>query len=127
MLRILILLFCLSLPTALAQFDQDRLLNADGDVANWLTHGRTYAEERESPLTQITPDNISGLGLAWYFDTGSKRGLEASPIVVDGIIYTTGTWSKVFANNAATGELIWSFDPRVPRAWGVNACCDVVN
>ncbi|MDA1076900.1 MAG: PQQ-dependent dehydrogenase, methanol/ethanol family, partial [Proteobacteria bacterium] len=65
--------------------------------------------------------------LAWYFDTGTTRGLEASPLVVDGVIYTTTSWSQVFAHNAATGELLWRFDPQVPRAWGVNACCDVVN
>jgi quinohemoprotein ethanol dehydrogenase len=103
------------------------LENAGSDGENWLTHGQTFAEERQSPLVQITPDNISDLGLAWSFDTGTRRGLEASPIVVDGIIYTTGTWSKVFANNAVNGALIWSFDPAVPKAWGANACCDVVN
>ena len=101
--------------------------NASEDSDNWMTHGRTFAEERQSPLDQITAENISSLGLAWSFDTGTKRGLEASPIVVDGIIYTTGSWSKVFANNAVTGELLWSFDPAIPKAWGANACCDVVN
>ncbi|MBL4680694.1 MAG: PQQ-dependent dehydrogenase, methanol/ethanol family, partial [Pseudomonadales bacterium] len=104
-----------------------QLIDSDSDKDNWLNHGRTYSEKRQSPLTQITPKNIPNLGLAWFFDTGTRRGLEASPIVVDGIIYTTGSWSKVFANNAVSGELLWSYDPKVPKSWGVNACCDVVN
>lgn len=86
-----------------------------------MVHGRTYDEQRFSPLDQITADNISDLGLAWYFDTGTDRGLEASPIVVDGVIYTSGSWNVVFANDARTGELIWQFDPEVPKEWGVNA------
>ena len=107
--------------------DGARIANADSEPGNWLAHGRTYDEARFSPLTQINSDNIDELGLTWYFDTGTDRGLEASPIVVDGIMYSTGSWSVVFANNAKTGDLIWKHDPEVPKAWGVNACCDVVN
>ena len=107
--------------------DGARLRNADQEPGSWLSHGRSYAEDRQSPLTQITPDNISRLGLAWYFDTQTRRGLEASPLIIDGVLYTTTSWSQVFAHDAATGELLWRFDPKVPRAWGVNACCDVVN
>jgi len=121
------ILFVIFVPLSFGNENQQRLINADADKANWLSHGRTYSENRQSPLEQITADNVSSLGLAWYFDTGTHRGLEASPIVVDGIIYTTGSWSKVFANNGVTGELLWSFDPQVPKAWAVNACCDVVN
>ncbi|MBT4491828.1 MAG: PQQ-dependent dehydrogenase, methanol/ethanol family, partial [Gammaproteobacteria bacterium] len=94
---------------------------------NWLAHGRTYDESRFSPLDQINVDSVADLGLAWYFDTGTDRGLEASPIVVDGIMYTSGSWSVVFANDARTGELIWQYDPEVPGEWAANACCDVVN
>ncbi|MEO2176972.1 MAG: PQQ-dependent dehydrogenase, methanol/ethanol family [bacterium] len=120
-------LFCLVfISVAHADLDKIRLINAESDPG-WLTHARTYSEDRESPLTQINPDNIADLGLAWYFDTGTKRGLEASPIVIDGVIYTSGSWSKVFANDAVSGTALWSYDPEVPRSWGVNACCDVVN
>tara|TARA_R110002072_G_scaffold46082_7_gene127933 strand:+ start:16872 stop:18998 length:2127 start_codon:yes stop_codon:yes gene_type:complete len=94
---------------------------------NWPVHGQNAAETRESPLLQINPDTIASLGLAWSFDTGTRRGLEASPIIINGVIYTSGDWSRVFANDAKTGELLWQFDPNVDRAWGVNACCDVVN
>ena len=117
----------LSLTATAAPVDHERILKADSEPGSWLTHGRTYAETRESPLTQITPDNVERLGLAWYFDTGTTRGLEASPLMIDGVIYTTGSWSTVFALDAATGSTLWTFDPQVPRAWGVNACCDVVN
>ena len=96
-------------------------------IGDWAKHGRTDFEQRQSPLTQIKAENIDQLGLAWSFDTDSRRGLEASPIIVDGVIYTTGSWSVVFANNASTGELLWRYDPEVPKAWGANACCDVVN
>ncbi len=107
--------------------EHEHLVNVDSAPGSWLTHGRSYREERQSPLTQITLDNVGELGLAWYFDTGTRRGLEASPLVIDGVIYSTGSWSHVFANDAVSGELIWQYDPQVPKAWGVNACCDVVN
>jgi quinohemoprotein ethanol dehydrogenase len=61
------------------------------------------------------------------FDTNTTRGLEASPLVIDGIIYSTTSWRQVFAHNGANGELPWHCDPKVPKAWGVNACCDAVN
>ena len=110
-----------------ANLDRTRIVNANEEPGNWLAHARTYDEQRFSPLDQINSENVGDLGLAWFFDTGTDRGLEASPIVVDGVMYTSGSWSVVFANDARTGELIWQFDPLVPKAWGVNACCDVVN
>jgi quinohemoprotein ethanol dehydrogenase len=102
-------------------------LEAPADDSGWSLHGQSFFEQRLSPLTQINPQSVKDLGLAWFFDTGTRRGLEASPIVVDGIIYTTGSWSRVYALDGKSGALIWSFDPEVPRAWGANACCDVVN
>lgn len=110
-----------------AAVDTERVTNADTEPGSWLTHGRNYAEDRESPLTQISKSNVNQLGLAWYFDTNTTRGLEGSPLIIDGVIYSTTSWSEVYAHNAASGELLWHFDPQVPRAWGVNACCDVVN
>ena len=107
--------------------DEARIVGADQEPGNWLAHGRTYDEQRFSPLDRINADTIGKLGLAWYADLGTQRGLEATPIVVDGVIYTTGDWSRVYAIDAASGKAIWTYDPKVPRAWGVNACCDVVN
>ncbi len=118
---------CLFAIASHANVDAQRLINADAEPASWLSHGRNYAEDRQSPLTQITPGNVAELGLAWYFDTNTTRGLEASPLVIDGVMYSTTSWSQVYAHNAATGELLWHYDPKVPKAWGVNACCDVVN
>ena len=110
-----------------ASLDGERITAADREPHNWLAHGRTYDEQRFSPLDRINAGNVSQLGLAWYFDTGTDRGLEATPIVVDGVMYTSGSWSVVFANDARTGALLWKYDPEVPRPWGANACCDVVN
>ena len=110
-----------------ASVDTARITNADGEPGNWLAHGRTYDEQRYSPLKQIDATNISALNVAWYQNTESKRGLEATPIVVDGVMYTTGSWSTVQAYAAKTGDVLWEYDPMVPKAWGQYACCDVVN
>ena len=99
--------------------------SADGE--SWLVHGRGRFEQRHSPLTAIDTKNVAKLGLAWSYATGTKRGLEATPIVVDGVMYATGSWSIVFALDAATGRELWRYDPKVPRAKGRDVCCDVVN
>ena len=104
-----------------------RIANADADAANWLTYGRTYSSQRFSPLTQINDRNVNQLGLAWHFDLDTHRGQEATPLVADGVMYFTTAWSKVVALDAATGELLWKYDPKVAPEWAVHACCDVVN
>jgi quinohemoprotein ethanol dehydrogenase len=104
-----------------------QIVHAESQPGDWLTYGRTYSEQRFSPLKQINDHNAARLGLAWYFDLDTHRGQEATPIVVDGVMYFTSAWSKVFAVNAETGARLWSYDPKVPRQWGANACCDVVN
>ncbi|WP_295873224.1 PQQ-dependent dehydrogenase, methanol/ethanol family [uncultured Zhongshania sp.] len=93
----------------------------------WNKHGGTDAEQRFSVLKQITPENIDQLGLAWAFDLGVSRGIEATPLVVDGVIYVTATWNKVFALDARSGELLWQFDPQVDRSKAADLCCDAVN
>src|SRR5579872_1333990 len=110
-----------------ADVNESRVIAADKEPGNWMTYGRTYDEQRFSPLKQITDQNVSQLGLAWHFDLDTHRGQEATPLVIDGVMYFTSAWSKVFALNAATGAQLWSFDPKVDPAWAVNACCDVVN
>lgn len=107
--------------------DAVRLVNADADIANWITHGRTYDEQRFSPLDQINADTVGELGLAWFDDMDTARGQEATPLVMDGRLYVTTAWSKVRAYDAATGEPLWQYDPEVPGETGVKACCDVVN
>ena len=107
--------------------DTKRILAADDAPGDWLAYGRDYGEQRFSPLTQVNKETIGDLELAWSFDMYTNRGLEASPIIVDGIMYMTGSWSVVFAVDAKTGEEIWSYDPEVPGDWARKACCDVVN
>lgn len=110
-----------------AAVDAQRLINANAEPGQWMSTGRTYDEQRFSPLDQINTDTVSGLGLAWYADLDTSRGQEATPIVVDGAIYITTAWSMVKAYDAASGELLWEYDPEVDRARAVDACCDVVN
>ncbi|MFM1887161.1 MAG: Quinohemoprotein alcohol dehydrogenase [Pseudomonadota bacterium] len=112
-----------------ADVDAERLLQADapGNAGQWMSHGRDYNEHRFSPLTSITTDNVSQLGLAWYADFDTRRGQESTPLVIDGVLYVTTAWSKVYAFDAKTGQQLWKYDPKVPGEWAVNACCDVVN
>jgi quinohemoprotein ethanol dehydrogenase len=112
-----------------AAVDAARLLaaNEPANAGQWMSYGRDYAEQRFSPLKRITPETIGQLGLAWFADFDTRRGQESTPIVVDGVIYVTTAWSKIYAYEAKTGRELWKFDPKVPGEWAVNACCDVVN
>jgi len=111
-----------------AAVDAARLQAADRDPGNWLTHGRTYDEQRFSPLSRIDAGNVHSLGLAWSYELDTAhRGQESTPLVIDGVMYVTGSWSKVYALDAATGAPKWTFDPKVPGRAVVNACCDAVN
>ena len=112
---------------SVGMIDDQRIIDADDEPGNWLAYGRTYEEQRFSPLQQINKTSVKDLGLAWYKDMGTNRALEATPIVVDGMMFFTSTWSRVYAVDAVTGEEKWSYDPQVPREWGRRACCDVVN
>jgi len=94
---------------------------------NWAGHGFDDAETRFSTLRQISTDNVKQLGLAWSYDLQSTRGVEATPIVMDGVMYVTAPWSIVHAIDVRTGKSLWTFDPQVPRKDGYKACCDVVN
>jgi len=100
---------------------------ATPERSDWPGHGRDYREQRYSPLDAINRQTVGELGLAWSFDTDFSRGIEATPIVVDGTMFVTGNWSVVYALDAKTGALKWTFDPQVPKAVGAQACCDVVN
>lgn len=110
-----------------AQVDTHRLIAADEDTGNWVSHGRTYSEQRFSPLKSINDDNVTQLGLAWSLDLDTHRGQEATPLIIDGVVYTTSAWSKVQAIDAVSGKLLWQYDPQVPGETGIKACCDTVN
>jgi quinohemoprotein ethanol dehydrogenase len=94
---------------------------------DWPGYGGTPGEAHFSALTDVSAATVSRLGLAWTHEFDSARGLEATPVVVGGVLYTTSSWSKVYAFDARTGKPLWSFDPKVPGEVGFKACCDVVN
>lgn len=102
-------------------------LTSGGNGSDWAATGYNYQEQRFSPLTQINASNVAKLGLAWSADLPDARGMEATPIVIDGKLFVTGPWSKVFAFDVLTGKPLWTYDPQVDKAKGVQACCDVVN
>ncbi len=110
-----------------ATIDGAAIVNADQHPGDWLSYGRTYSEQHYSPLKKIDATNVGQLGLAWFADLDANRGMESSPLVVDGVMYVTSAWSIVYALDAKTGERKWKFDPKVDKARGQKACCDVVN
>ena len=110
-----------------ANVDQKRMLEGTRLPNQWPSYGGSYDEQRFSPLTDINDRNVGELGIAWFADLEDARGQEATPVVVDGVMYVSHAWSKVDAWDAATGKKLWSFDPKVPGDRAVNACCDVVN
>jgi len=106
--------------------DRESLIAATANPEDWAGPGRTYDESRFSPLTQINAENADQLGIAWYADIDTDRGVEASPLIIDGTLYNTEPWNVTKAYNAVSGELLWSFDPEVPRETARIACCDIV-
>lgn len=119
--------------TAAAEFvtppavSSDRIAKADREPGNWLSHGRTYSEQRFSPVDQIHRSNVEDLGLAWFHDLTDHNVVEGTPLVVDGVMYLTGAFGKVYALDARTGTEVWTFDPKVPPGTLVRACCQPVN
>lgn len=107
--------------------DKARLQNVADEPGSWLTVGRDFGETHFSPLEKVNDKNVQKLGFAWQYYTETHRGLEATPIFVDGVLYVTGNWGIVFAIDGKTGEEIWTFDPEVPGKWARYACCDVVS
>ena len=112
--------------------DEERLLEEDQEGANWLSLGKNWKQQHYSPLDDINASNVAEMGFAWEYDASSRigkvpRGLEATPFVVDGVMYTSGAWGVVYALEADTGEEIWRYDPPVDPTYSRKACCDVVN
>jgi quinohemoprotein ethanol dehydrogenase len=116
---------CLTLtPTP---FQSSSISPTTDAATEWVMHGRTDDEQRFSPLNQMNDQNIDKLGLVWSHEFGTARGLEATPLETNGVIYTTGEWSVVYALDAKTGQVLWTYDPKAPRARALYACCDIVN
>ena len=88
----------------------------EADGANWATYGRTFSETHYSPLTQINERNISRLKLAWYIDLPTMISAVGEPLAVNGVIYFAVGHANVYAADAATGEVLWTYDPKVTEA-----------
>jgi len=114
-------------PMGRGQIDLKRLMAADKHPDLWLTSGRDFGKSHYSPLAQINKDNVGRLGFAWSYDTHTIRSLEATPIVVDGVMYASGSVGQVYALDAKTGNEIWTFDPKSDLRVNQRACCDEVN
>ncbi|WEK46595.1 MAG: PQQ-dependent dehydrogenase, methanol/ethanol family [Candidatus Andeanibacterium colombiense] len=100
-----------------------RKADAPANVGDWQSYSRTWDEQRFSPLTQINDKNVQRLGLAWYADLGTYRGVQASPLVVDGILYNESIYNVVTAYDGKTGKQLWTYDPKVGPEWARLACC----
>ena len=112
-------------PAGPAAVDAARLAAADPN--QWLSDGRTYSAQRYSPLDQINAGNVGKLGLAWSAELNTYRGVEATPLFIDGVLYNVSAWNLVTAYDARTGKELWTYDPQVPREWGRYACCEPVS
>ena len=96
-------------------FVDDAALANESENEDWLAYGRTYSEQRFSPLEQIDAGNVAGLGVDWYLDLPTDRGLVSTPLVADGVLYFVGSMNRVRAVDAASGRLVWEYDPEVWR------------
>jgi len=115
-------------PNGAGNVDAARLAAADREPQNWFTGGRDKDGTYYSPLAKIDANNVEHLGFAWSYDLGDPmRGQEATPTVIDGVMYTSGTWGYVYAVDAASGKEIWRYDPKADYFMGRNPCCDLVN
>jgi quinohemoprotein ethanol dehydrogenase len=110
-----------------AAVDAARLANAAQEPDQWLAPGRDTQGTYYSPLAAINDKNVARLGFAWDYPLGTRRGLEGTPVVVDGVMYAPGNWGRVYALDAASGKALWTYDPGVDGQWGRYSCCDVVN
>ena len=109
-----------------AAVDSARMAAQAKNGADWLHDGRTYSAQRYSPLDQINAGNVNQLGIAWYDELDTYRGVEATPLYADGVLYNILPWNVTIAYDARTGKRLWTYDPKVPREYGRYACCEPV-
>ncbi len=112
-------------PPGAARVNAERL--AAGEPDQWLTPGRDVNGTYYSPLQDINAGNVGKLGFAWDYRLGTNRGQESTPLVIDGVMYATSNFGRVYALDAATGEELWKYDPHIDGQWARYACCDAVN
>lgn len=108
-----------------AEIDAERLTRGEPD--QWLTQGRDANGTFYSPLKDIDAGNVGRLGFAWDYRLGTNRGQESTPLVIDGVMYATSNFGRVYALDAASGKELWQYDPHIDGAWARYACCDAVN
>jgi quinohemoprotein ethanol dehydrogenase len=114
-------------PVPTGKVDAQRVAAVDKEPGQWLTSGRDAGKTFYSPLDQINAETVSRLGFAWEFEAGTNRGMQATPIVVDGVMYTSGVAGRVYALDAANGKVLWRFEPQIDFKNARSACCDIVN
>ena len=110
-----------------ANVTTDRLVNAASEPSQWMTYGGTYSEQRYSRLSQINRENVRQLGLLWFADYDTNLQQTGTPLYIDGVIYVSTAWSKVYAFDARSGRQLWQYDPKTPGEWIRNVCCGIVN
>ena len=116
-----------TLPLQAGWVDDKRIRNAQADEPGaWLAYGRGFEEQRFSSLIEINRETVGGLGIAWTKDLDTVHAVEATPLVVDGIMYFTSTWNVAYAIDARSGNEIWTYDPRVPGKTARDACCGII-
>jgi alcohol dehydrogenase (cytochrome c) len=101
------------------------LLQGTADPSQWLLYGGDYANFRHSPIDDLTPETVGKLQVAWSFPTGTPEQFEVSPVIYDGIMYVTSSNNRLFALNAASGDLYWRYDHPLPS--DLRICCGIVN
>jgi quinohemoprotein ethanol dehydrogenase len=114
-----------ALPVKAADVNAERL--ARGDPDQWLTPGRDANGTYYSPLQDINAGDVARLGFAWDYRLGTNRGQESTPLVIDGVMYATSNFGRVYALDATTGKELWQYDPHIDGQWARYACCDAVN
>lgn len=110
-----------------ANVNEQRMADPAATAANWMSYGGTYSEQRFSPLKQINKDNVGKLNLAWFGDYDTNLSQDGTPLEIDGVLYVSTAWSKVYAFDAHNGKKLWEYDPKTPGQWIRNVCCGIVN
>jgi alcohol dehydrogenase (cytochrome c) len=116
-------IFAAAAPQSTVSFD--RLLKAQGEPNNWLTYSGNLSSHRHSPLTQITPANVKDLELQWVFQALSLEKFEATPLAVDGVLFTVQPPNDVVALDAASGRAFWTYSYKPSSQ--ARPCCGRVN
>jgi len=110
-----------------ANVTSERLSNAASEPSQWMTVGGTYEERHYSPLNEVNRDTVSRLGLSWFADYDTNLSQQGTPLYIDGVIYVSTAWSKVYAYDARTGAQLWQYDPQTPKEIAIKVCCGIVN